>query len=43
MLIVWYRTATDSEFKIEAIRSAYKARFHQESVMRVDSSSCVSF
>jgi len=43
MLIVWYPTRGESEASIEAIRSAYKARFSQESVMRVDSSSCVSF
>jgi hypothetical protein len=40
---IWYRTTPDSEAKIEAIRSAYKARFAQESVMRVDGVSCVSF
>jgi hypothetical protein len=40
---VWYRPSADSDAKIEAIRSAYKARFSQESVMRVDGVSCVSF
>jgi hypothetical protein len=40
---IWYRPAADSDAKIEAIRSAYKTRFSQESVMRVDSVSCVSF
>jgi hypothetical protein len=40
---IWYRPSTDSEAKIEAIRTAYKGRFSQESVMRVDGVSCVSF
>lgn len=40
---IWYRAAADSEAKIEAIRTAYKTRFSQESVMRVDGVSCVSF
>ena len=43
VLVIWYRPAADSEARIEAIRSAYKARFGQESVMRVDGVSCVSF
>ena len=43
VLLVWYQRAADSERKIEAIRSAYKQRFAQESVMRVDGRSCVSF
>ena len=43
MLIIWYRLVADSDGKIEAIRSAYKARFKQDSVMRVDGTSCVSF
>jgi hypothetical protein len=40
---IWYRPAADSDAKIESIRAAYKARFGQESVMRVDGVSCVSF
>ena len=40
---IWYRPSADSDAKIEAIRSAYKGRYSQESVMRVDSVSCVSF
>ena len=40
---IWYRPAADSDARIEAIRAAYKARFSQESVMRVDGVSCVSF
>jgi hypothetical protein len=43
MLLIWYIADAETNAKIEAIRSAYKLRFHQQSVMRVDSSSCVSF
>jgi hypothetical protein len=43
MLLIWYQPAADSNPKIEAIRSAYKARFGQESVLRVDGAACVSF
>jgi hypothetical protein len=32
-----------SDDKIEAIRSAYKKRFHQKSVLRADSTACVAF
>lgn len=40
---IWYHPSADSETRIEAIRTAYKTRFSQESVMRVDGVSCVSF
>ena len=40
---IWYRPSADSETSIEAIRSSYKSRYGQESVMRVDGVSCVSF
>jgi len=43
VLLIWYQPKPDSDERIEAIRSAYKTRFKQESVMRVDSFSCVSF
>jgi hypothetical protein len=43
VLIIWHDPTSRSDADIEAIRSAYKARFDQESVMRVDSLSCVSF
>jgi hypothetical protein len=43
VLLVWYKPAPDTEHKIEAIRTAYRERFSQDSVMRVDSRSCVSF
>ena len=36
VLLIWHAPAADSEAKIEAIRDAYKARFGQDSVMRVD-------
>ena len=43
VLLVWYAPGPDSEHKIEAIRTAYRERFGQDSVMRVDGRSCVSF
>ena len=43
MLVIWYRQEATSEAAIEAIRGAYKQRFGQESVLRVDGASCVSF
>lgn len=43
ILLIWYVPARDSEQAIEAIRAAYKSRFEQHSVMRVDGTDCVSF
>jgi hypothetical protein len=43
MLVIWHRPTADTEARIEAIRAAYKVRFAQDSVLRVDSLSCVSF
>jgi len=43
VVIVWYRPAPSVEARIEAIRAAYRRQFSQESVMRADSSGCVSF
>jgi hypothetical protein len=43
ILVIWHQPSNRTEADIEAIRSSYKARFDQESVMRVDSLSCVSF
>jgi Protein of unknown function (DUF3574) len=43
VLLIWYKPNADSDRRIEQIRTAYKARFGQDSVMRVDGSSCVSF
>lgn len=42
-LVVWYRPEAATEAAIEAIRAAYKLRFGQESVLRVDGDSCVAF
>jgi hypothetical protein len=43
VLVVLYRPDDTSEERIRAIRSAYERRFHQDSVMRVESPACVSF
>lgn len=43
LLLIWYRPTARSEADIEAIRAAYKQRFAQESVLRADGVSCVSF
>jgi hypothetical protein len=43
ILVIWYRREVATEAAIEAIRGAYKLRFGQESVLRVDGTSCVSF
>lgn len=43
VLLIWYAPGKDVDAKIEAIREAYKTRYRHESVMRVDSWSCVSF
>jgi Protein of unknown function (DUF3574) len=43
ILVIWHEPGSRTEADIEAIRSAYKRRFDQESVMRVESVSCVSF
>jgi hypothetical protein len=43
ILLILYQPGPTSEAKIEAIRSAYKIRFKQQSVMRIDGLSCVSF
>jgi hypothetical protein len=43
LLLIWYEADATSNAKIEAIRDAYKKRFHQESVLRADELSCVSF
>jgi hypothetical protein len=41
VLVIWYEG--DQSSRIDAIREAYKKRFRQMSVMRVDSADCVSF
>jgi hypothetical protein len=43
ILIIWHEPTIRTEGDIEAIRSAYIKRFDQESVLRVESVSCVSF
>lgn len=43
VLLLWARPDVQNSNKIEAIREAWKRRFAQESVMRVDETSCVSF
>lgn len=43
VLLIWAPRAPDNDARIEAIRANYKARFEQESVLRVDGLSCVSF
>jgi hypothetical protein len=43
ILVVWHEPSRQSEIDIEAIRTAYKTRFEQESVIRVEGVSCVSF
>ena len=43
VIVIWYERSKQGEDKIEAIRNAYRQRFDQESVMRVDGVSCVSF
>jgi hypothetical protein len=43
VLVIWYARGKQGEARIEDIRRAYKQRFDQESVMRVDGVSCVSF
>ena len=41
VLLIWYEG--DASVRIDAIREAYKKRFAQDSVMRVDGKDCVSF
>jgi hypothetical protein len=43
IVVIWHKPTRATEAAIEAIRFAYKQRFNQDSVMRVDSISCVSF
>jgi hypothetical protein len=43
ILVVWHDRSPARDADIEAIRTAYKARFDQESVLRIDGVSCVSF
>lgn len=43
VLLIWYAPSEKAEIDIQAIREAYKTRYRQISVMRVDSADCVSF
>jgi hypothetical protein len=43
VLLIWHDANDSHDADIEAIRSAYRQKFEQESVMRVDGLSCVSF
>ncbi len=43
VLLIWLKSNPENNAKIEAIRTAWKSRYKQESVMRIDDTSCVSF
>lgn len=43
ILVIWHERSPKLDAEIESIRSAYKERFDQESVLRIESISCVSF
>lgn len=43
LLILLYEQVESADADIEAIRSAYKNRFRQESVLRADTGVCASF
>ncbi len=43
VLVIYYRRSATSGAAIDAIRAAFKSRFRQASVLRADSSACVSF
>jgi hypothetical protein len=43
LILIYYHRNADADARIEAIRAAYKQHFHQQSVLRADSSACVAF
>ena len=43
ILVIYYAPDATSEARIETIRSSYKRRFRQQSVLRADSAACVTF
>lgn len=43
VLLILHTPSADSNGKVEAIRTAYKLRFNQTTVLRVDSFACASF
>lgn len=43
LLLIWVKPAQDLEARIAAVREAWKRAHDQESVLRADGTSCVSF
>ena len=43
VLVIFHEPGAGTDQALEAIRAAYKARFRQQSVLRADSTACVSF
>lgn len=43
MLVLLHKKNAENHIEIEGLRASYRQRFKQESVLRVDSTSCVSF
>ncbi len=43
LLVLLYTFSRESSVKVEQVREAYKSAFQQQSVLRVDEPSCVSF
>jgi hypothetical protein len=43
LLLLLHRNDRNAQSNIEQIRKAYVTKFHQESVLRVDETSCISF
>ncbi len=43
VLLIWLKPSVANNDKIESIRTVWKSHYKQESVMRVDGTSCVSF
>lgn len=43
VLLIWAKPAPANSRSLEEIRAAWKSRFQQESVLRADGTSCVSF
>ncbi|RWX48057.1 hypothetical protein H206_05350 [Candidatus Electrothrix aarhusensis] len=43
VLMILYKPSVETAQAIEDIRAAYKKKFRQDSVMRLDETNCVSF
>ena len=43
VLVIFYRRNSSIDARIEAIRTLYKKRFRQTSVLRADTTACVGF